>query len=61
MRVWHQLPWCRQFRPFDIGCNPAGGVGGQEGHKLQVGSLDTRTKHRHFAPDDLGRYTQRNR
>jgi len=59
-RVQHWLPWCWHCGAFDIGCDPAGGVACQEGHHLQVGSLDTRTKSRHAARDDVGRYTQGN-
>jgi hypothetical protein len=45
---------------FDIGWDPAGGVACQEGHTLQVRSLDIHTKNRHVARDDVGRYTHGN-
>jgi len=41
-------------------CDPAGGVAWQEGHNVQVRSLDTRTQNRHAARDDVGHYTQSN-
>jgi len=60
MRVRHRLPWCWHRWASYIGCDPAGGVACQKGHNLQVRSLDTRTKIRHAARDDVGRYTQGN-
>ena len=59
-RVRHQLPSCWNCWVFDKGCDPAGGVTCQEGHDLQVRSLDTHTKHRHATRDDVGCYTQGN-
>jgi len=59
-RVPHRLPWCWNRSAFDTGCDPAGGVACQEGHNLQVRSLETRTKNRHVTRDDVGRYTQGN-
>jgi len=56
-RVRHRLPWCWHGWALYIGCDPPRGVGCQEGHNLQVHSLDTRTKNRHAAWDDVGRYT----
>ena len=40
-----------------MGCDPAGGVPCQDAQNLQVRSLDTRTKNRHAARDEIGRYT----
>jgi len=60
MRVPHQLPLCLHHWVFDIGCDPAGGVACQEGHNLQGCSLDTCTKNKHVAQDDVGCYTQGN-
>jgi hypothetical protein len=40
--------------------DPTGGVACQRGHNLQVRSLDTRTKTRHAARDNVGHYTQGN-
>jgi len=59
-RVRHLLPWCRHCGAFYIGCDPAGGVASQEGHNLQVRSLDSRTNNRHVAWDDVGCNTQGN-
>jgi len=56
-RVWHPLPWCCHHWAFTIGCDPTGGVPYQDAHNLQVHSLDTRTKNRHAARDDVGCYT----
>jgi len=58
MRVRHRLPWCWHHSALYIHCDPAGGVACQKGHNLQVRSKDTRTKNRHAARDDVGRYTQ---
>ena len=58
--VRHWLPWCWHRCAFEIRCDPAGGVACQEGHNLQVRSLDTHTKNRHVARDHVGRYTQGN-
>jgi len=55
--VQHRLPWCWHHWAFYIGCDPAGGVAWQEGHNLQLRSLDSGIKNRHAARDDLGRYT----
>jgi len=60
MRVRHRLPWCWHRWAFYIGCDPAGGLPCQKGHNLQVRSLDTRTRNRHAARDDVGLYTQGN-
>ena len=60
MKGGYRLPWCWHRCEFDIGCDPAGGVACQEGHNLQVCSLDTRTKNKHITRDDVGRYTQGN-
>jgi len=60
MRVQYRLPWCWRRWAFYIDCDPAGGVPCQEGHNLHVCSLDTRTKNRHAARDDVGCYTLRN-
>jgi len=57
MRVWHQLPCCSYCWAFYMGCDPAGGVPCQDAQNLQVRSLDTRTKNRHAARDEIGRYT----
>jgi len=59
-RVRHRLPWCWHRGAFHLGCDPAGGVACQEEHNLQVHSLDTPTKDRQAARDDVGRYTQGN-
>ena len=58
MRVRHGVRWCRHRWGFDIGCDPPGGVACQEGHNLQVHSLDTPTRDRHVTRDNVGRYTQ---
>jgi len=54
MKVWHRPPWCRDCWAFSTGFDPTGGVACHEGHNLQVGSLDTCSKYRHAARDDLG-------
>jgi len=59
-RVRHRLPWFWHRWAFYICCDPARGVAFQKGHNLQVRSLDTCTKNRHAAQDDVGRYTQGN-
>jgi len=59
-RVRHRLPWCWHRLAYCIGCDPAGGVTCQKGHNLEVRSIDTRTKNRHAAQDDVARYTQGN-
>jgi len=51
----HWLPWCWHRWWFYNRCDPARGVACQEGENLQVHSLDTRTKSRHAAWDDVGR------
>jgi len=56
-RVWHQLLWCWHHWAFFIGCDATRGVVCQEGHNVQVCCLDTRTKNRHAAWDDVGRHT----
>jgi hypothetical protein len=43
-----------------IGCDLAGGVNCQDAHNIKVRSLDTRTKNRYAARDDVGHYTLRN-
>ena len=43
-----------------MSCGPARGVACQERHNLQVCSVDTCTKNRHAARDDVGRYTPNN-
>ena len=60
-RVRHRQPCCWHWWAFDLGCDPASGVACQEGHNLPVGSLDTHTKSRHVAQDDVGHYTEGNR
>ena len=60
MRVRHRLPSCWHRWAFDIGCDSASGVAWQEGDNLPVRSLDTRTKNRHVAQDDVACYTQGN-
>jgi len=60
MKVRHRLPWCWHGWVFYIGCDLTVGVAYQEGHNHQVHSLDTCTKHRHAARDDVGRYTPGN-
>jgi len=60
MRVQHQPSWDWHRWAFYIGCDLTGGVALQKRHNLQVPSSDTLTKHRHAAPDDVGRYTQGN-
>jgi len=57
-RVWHWQPWRWHRWVFYIDCDPTGGVACQEGHTLQVCSLDTRTKNRHAVQDDVGPYPQ---
>jgi len=59
-RVLHQQPWCWHRWVFNIGCDRAGGVACQEGHILQVCSLDTRTNKWHATQHDVGCYTQGN-
>jgi len=59
-RVQHQLLSCWHRWVFDIACYLAGGDAWQEEHDLQVRLLDTCTKERHAAQDDVGRYTQGN-
>jgi len=56
----HRLPWCWHHWSFDTGCYPAMCVACQDGNTLQVLSLGTRTKKRHVARDDVGRYIQGN-
>jgi len=60
MSARHRLPWWLHHWAFDIGCDSAGGVGSQEGHNLQVHSLDIRTKNRHVTQDDVGRHIEGN-
>jgi len=55
--VRHRLHWCWHHWAFYIGCDSAGGVACQEGHNLQVRSLDTETKNRHATGDDVSHYT----
>jgi len=57
MRVRHRLPWCLHRGSFYIGHDPARGVTCQQGHNLQVRSVDPRAKCRHTARDDVGHYT----
>jgi len=59
-RVGHWLPCCWHPSAFYIGCDPAGGVACQEGHNLQVHSVDSRTTIRHAARDDVGCHAQGN-
>jgi len=59
-RVQHSQPWCWYRWAFYIGCVRNWGVACEEGQNLQVCSLDTRTKNRHAAQDDVCRYTQGN-
>jgi len=59
-RVRHRLRWCWHRWTLYIGCDPTGGVACQQGHNLQVRSLDNRTKNRHAARDQVGCYTQGN-
>jgi len=59
-RFRHRLPWCSHRWVFYIGCDPAGGVACQKGHNIQVRSLDSHTKNRHAARDDVGRSTKGN-
>jgi len=59
-RVWLRLPWCWHSWAFSIGCDPARGVACQDAHNLQVCALHTRTRNRHAARADAGRYTQGN-
>jgi len=59
-RVWHRLPWCWHLWAYHIGCYPAAGVASQEGHNLQVLVLDTRTRGRYAARDDMHCYNQSN-
>jgi len=59
-RVRHRLTWCWHCWVFYIDRDPTRGVAFQEGHNLQVCSLDTRAKNRHAAWDDVGRYTPGN-
>jgi len=54
-KVWHWLGWCSHRWAFDIGCDPAGGVAGQQGHNPQVRGLDLGSKDRHAAQDEAGR------
>ena len=59
-RVRHSLHACWHRWVFDIGFDPAGGLARQEGHNPQVQYLDTSTKNRHAARDDVGHYTPAN-
>ena len=56
----HLLSSCCNHWAFYIGCDPAWGVACQEGHNLEVCSLDTHTRNSHAAWDAVGRYTQGN-
>ena len=58
--VRHLPPWCWHRWAFNVGRNPTRGVPCQDAHNLQVRSLDTRTKNRHVAQNDVGRYTHSN-
>jgi len=60
MRVQNLLHWCLNCRAFSIDCDPTGDVASQEGHNVQVLSLDTRTKNIHPTRDDVGRNDLRN-
>jgi len=57
MRVRHRLPWCWRCWALYISCHPAVGVACQDAHNIQVRSVDTCTKNKHAARDDVGRYT----
>jgi len=54
--VWHWIVWCSHCWALDICCNPARGVAWHVWHNLHVHSLDTHTKNRHAARDDVGLY-----
>jgi len=57
MRVQHRQPWCWHRCVFTISCDPAVSVACQEGNNHQVRCLDSHTKSRHAAWDDVGQYT----
>jgi len=58
--VRHRLPWFWNCWAFYTGRDSAGGVACQEGHIVQVGTLDTRTGYRHACRADICRYTMCN-
>jgi len=60
VRVRHRRLKCLHCWLFYLRCNPAGGVACQVEHDLEVRSLDTPTKNRPAARDDVGRYTRGN-
>jgi len=57
MTVRHQQPWCWPCSVFDIGCDPAGGITRFEEHNLKVCTVDSHTKNRLAARNDVGHYT----